>query len=82
MRSRRCWSRSLTRHRLSTPSCIDTATFWPWPVLSRLTQRGENADRQVHAGVAVAERGGADGRRAVPQPVVEAAPPAHCATFS
>src|SRR6516165_3138454 len=31
----RCWSRILTRHRLSTASVIATSTRWPLPVRSR-----------------------------------------------
>src|SRR5207302_3012298 len=33
-----------------------------------IEQRGQDADREMHAGVAVAERRGADGRRAIPEP--------------
>ena len=35
VRSRRCWSRSLTRHRFNTPSCMAASTFWPRPVVLR-----------------------------------------------
>ena len=28
---RRCWSRSLTRHRFNTPSCMAASTRWPLP---------------------------------------------------
>ena len=33
--ARRCWSRSFTRARLSTPSCMAQSTFWPRPVRMR-----------------------------------------------
>ncbi len=35
VRSSRCWSRSLTRHRLSTASCIGASTFCPRPLVVR-----------------------------------------------
>src|SRR5882672_3239587 len=35
VRSRRCWSRSLTRHRFRTPSCMAASTLWPRPVVFR-----------------------------------------------
>src|SRR3954466_7013264 len=35
VRSSRCWSRSLTRHRLSTASCMAACTRWPRPDFSR-----------------------------------------------
>ena len=74
--------RGLTRQRFKTASCIDTETFWPLPVLSRPT----SAVRMPIARcipVLLSPRaaplmvGGPSQK-----PVVEAAPPAHCATFS
>ena len=65
VRSSRCWSRSLTRHRFSTASCIGASTFWPRPVRVALVQRGDDAQRQVQAGAAVADLRAGDHRRAV-----------------
>ena len=46
----RCWSRNLTRHRLSTPSCIATLTFWPAADAGALIKRGHDAKREMQAG--------------------------------
>ena len=68
---RRCWSRSLTRHRLSTPSCIAASTFSPAPGFLAMQQAPTSmpkAEVQSGAGItdlctchqrhAIAETGG------------------------
>src|SRR6202021_2122351 len=82
VRSRRCWSRSLTRHRFKTPSCIAASTLWPRPLLLRWysAQTMPSARcRPVPLSpiCAPVTSGGPSSN-----PGVDAAPPAHCATFS
>ena len=82
VRSRRCWSRIFTRHRLSTASCIGASTFWPRPVLLRWYSAATMPSARCRPVplspiCAPVTTGGPSSK-----PVVEAAPPAHCATFS
>ena len=78
----RCWSRSFTRHRLSTPSCMAHSTRWPRPVFSRwnsaVTMPRARCSPVPESPIwAPATTGGPPGN-----PVVLAPPPAHWATFS
>ena len=52
------------------------------PGLMALLQCGENADRHVHAGAAVADRRQHDGRRVLREAGHAIAPPIACATGS
>src|SRR4029077_12137136 len=80
--ARRCWSRSFTRHRFSTLSCIAASTFWPRPVRSRWYSAATIPSARcspvpLSPICAPVTSGGPSSK-----PVVEAEPPAHCATFS
>jgi PAS domain S-box-containing protein len=81
-RSRRSWSRNFTRHRFKTESCMETETFWPLPLRSRPCSA---ANRPISRCIplllspsAAALTVGGPSQKSV----VEAEPPAHCATFS
>src|ERR1700686_4756854 len=82
VRARRCWSRSLTRHRFNTPSCIAASTFCPRPEVLRWYSAQTMPSARCRPGplspiCAPVPSGGPSSK-----PVVEAEPPAHCATFS
>ncbi len=82
VRSSRCWSRSLTRHRLSTPSCIAASTFWPLPVVflwySAATMPSARCSPVPESPICAPVTSGGPSSK----PVVEAEPRAHWATFS
>src|ERR1700720_1295667 len=80
--SKCCWSRSFTRHKFSTATCIEQDTFCPLPISSRCINAVKIPMARcmpvLQSPNAAAETVGGPSQN----PVVDAAPPAHCATFS
>ena len=65
VRSSRCWSRSFTRHRLSTRVLHRRQHLLAAAGRVALIERGDDAERQVQPGAAVADLRAGDHRRAV-----------------